>query len=219
MNRREVDAFYALLPEYVNGSLNDADTAKLEAALRRSPELKDALAQERLLHTRLKNGVDAMIDDAEQNSEKRLAALNEKTDQSGTAAASKKSGLASALALLNPRRWHPAIALSLALAIPAQAAVISTQATTIASLEDENFQLASEPCAKEHGESNILLEFKQQASWVDVAALLDQEELTIFRQGSFGTLNVRSKLKADELGALIEKLRASPIVVSAAQAK
>jgi len=218
MNRDEFEKFEALLPEYVNGSLGDTDIERLETALRQSGDLKEALERERQLHARFKRGVATMLDDAEKNTEKRLDALKKEAGKQQTAESGEKSQLASALAFLNPRRWHPAIALSLAVAIPAQAAVISTQAVAIASLQDENFRLASGPCAEDTGKSGIILEFAENAGWQEVAELLDGEELTIFERGGFGTLTVRSKKTGAALQAQIDKLDALPIVVSADRA-
>ncbi len=226
MSKDDFRALEAMLPQYVNGTLSTADSARIDTALETSSDLRNSLSKERIVQQKIKNGLDNITEESEKNTDTRLEALMEKTkttpqennDQNTDTANKndeKQSSLTAALSILNPRRWHPAMALSLAIALPAQALIIGGQAATIASLEDENFRLASGPCKDENIKGGILLEFVDGSSWQDIANLLDEQELAIFKQGGFGALNVRSKKEGHALTSQIDALRTSPLVNSA----
>lgn len=204
------------LPFYVNETASPAIKAQIEAALPGSAALRAALEEERQLQTRVALGTGEMLEQSERNFEQREAAvMAAMASPNPTPTTAKKTGFAAALSFLNPRRWNPAIALTLALALPAQAAIIATQTTTIAKLEKENFELASGPCADRDRTGGIVLELKDNAQWAGITNLLDTEALTIVENGAFGVLTVRSAKKGAERDALIARLKQSPLVASA----
>jgi hypothetical protein len=162
------------------------------------------------------SGAGELLEESEPHFEQREAAVMaaiSTPDQ--TDVPPKKASFASALSFLNPKRWNPALALTLALAVPAQAAVIASQTATIAGLERENFELASGPCADRDRSGGIVLELKDDAPWKSVAELLDGEALIIVESGAFGLLTVRGEKKGAERADLINELKRSPLVASA----
>lgn len=221
MNPEDMDELEAMLPEYVNQTLSDADAKRMKKAIENSERLKGLYAEELRMQQRIKQELNNIVDRSKQSEEARLEALMEKIQASKEVTSdsdkidTQQSKLTNALSILNPKRWHPAIALSLAIAIPAQAAIISGQAVTIASLEDENFRLASGPCKEADTNNAIMLEFSKNANWQDIAQLLDMQKLVIIERGSFGVLSVSSKNEEDALNAQIEELKTSPLIVSA----
>lgn len=217
------EALARLLPFYVNGTLDPADHAALEAGLESSADLREALRAEQQLQARHREGLEAVLSASEPGFESREAALAARLTPPAAAAPAplpepapaQSAGLLASLAFLNPRRWHPAMALCLLVAVPAQAAVIVSQGGKIALLQDENFQLASGPCDDRPPAGAIQLELAETAQWKDVAAMLDDEELSIARSGGLGVLTVKTGREGLQLKALIERLRASPLVASA----
>lgn len=218
------EALARLLPFYVNGTLDPADHAALEAALESSADLREALQAEQHLQARHREGLEAVLSASESGFESREAALAARLVPPPAAAApapqpepapAQSAGLLASLAFLNPRRWHPAMALCLLVAVPAQAAVIVSQGGKIALLQNENFQLASGPCDDRPPAGAIQLELAETAQWKDVAALLDDEELSIARSGGLGVLTIKTGREGLQFKALIERLRASPLVASA----
>lgn len=217
------EALARLLPFYVNGTLDPADHAALEAGLESSADLREALRAEQQLQARHREGLEAVLSASEPGFESREAALAARLTPPAAAAPTpqpepapvQSAGLLASLAFLNPRRWHPAMALCLLVAVPAQAAVIVSQGGKIALLQDENFQLASGPCDDRPPAGAIQLELAETAPWKDVAAMLDDEELSIARSGGLGVLTVKTGREGLQLKALIERLRASPLVASA----
>lgn len=204
------------LPFYVNGTASPALKERIEAALPASDALRLALDEERQLQSRVLSGAGELLEESEPHFEQREAAVMaaiSTPDQPDVP--TKKASFASALSFLNPRRWNPALALTLALAVPAQAAVIASQTATIASLERENFALASGPCADRDRSGGIVLELKDDAPWKSVVELLDGEALIIVENGAFGILTVRGEKKGAERSALINELKQSPLVTSA----
>ena len=216
MTQDEYKQMEALLPEYVNGTLNYADTVRLDKALNTSARLRQAFEREKALKNRIVAGTDAMIGNDRPIEDQAPASLMEKTEKEEEAP--NGDGLKSALAFLNPRKWHPAITLSLALAVPAQAAFVSVQSVTIASLKDENFRLASGPCTPNKSGNVMLLEFKDGVLWSTVAQLLDEEELLIVSRGDFGVLSVASKNKGKSFEQQLLRLQSSELLSSAEKA-
>ena len=218
----DIKALAELLPFYANGTLDSSGRNRVELGLQRSAWLRDEFEAEQRLASRIKAEGEKMTQGGDMSAE-RLNALMEKIDGEapGTAPApqhvaqtpASPSEVRSLMSYLNPKRWHPAMALSLAFAVAVQAAVIGGQSATIASLEKENFELASGPGQARKGA--ILLEVKDEALWKDVTALLDVEGLTIVESGGFGALTLASEKKGPELSAQIERLRKSPLIVSA----
>ena len=108
-----------LLPFYVNGTLDAVACARVDAALATSEELREELAE----IGRLAQGVKTGGRDLGQGDNVRVERVAAKLAHGATPAplvapSQKLSGM---LAFLNPRSWHPAVALSLAVAAVAQA--------------------------------------------------------------------------------------------------
>ena len=221
IERDDYAEFERQLPFYVNGTLEAHARERLEAALATSPALRAAMSEEQRIQAQLVAGVQQGLAVSEAGLEPRASALHQRlvapADRPAAAptATSTPISLASALALFNPRRWHPAVAFSLVALIPLQGAIIASQTGKIAGLRDENFKLASGPCEDRPLAGSIQLELADSAKWQDVAALLDTENLSIANNGDFGVLTVRSGKQGEELKALLARLKASPLVASA----
>lgn len=206
-----------LLPFYVNATLDPAQRARVDAALAGSPALRAALAEEAALQARFNTATEEALAGSEAGFEARQTALAARLRSPAAPAAPLRAApnvLAVALAFLDPRRWHPAVALSLAAMVPLQGAVIAGQSGRITGLKDQNFQLASGPCEDRPLAGAVQLELADGAKWQDVAALLDTEDLSIAKSGQFGTLTVKTGQQGAELTALIARLRKSPLVAS-----
>jgi hypothetical protein len=204
------------LPFYVNGTLDTQMRLRIDAALPVSPRLQEALAQEQRLRSDVRTGTEAIVDESAPRFAERTAQVMEQvTPAAAVQPEPQRQGFAAAMAFLNPRRWNPAVALTLALALPAQAAVIASQSSTIAKLEKENFELASGPCADRDRTHGVILQLKDDAKWQAVSALLDTEGLVISESAAFGVLTVRGEVKGEARTKLIERLRQSPLVASA----
>ncbi len=210
----ELQLLQEQLPFYVNGTLSPDLRMRIDAALPKSQKLREALAQERDIQMRIIAGTSDLLEASQPHFAEREAAVAKAvfTQPSAPERERKKTGLAAALSFLNPRRWNPALALTLALAVPAQAAIIASQTSTISKLEKENFELASGPCADRDRTGGIVIELVDDAQWIAVAKLLDTEALTISENGAFGVLTVRGAKKGKDRDALIERLTKSPLV-------
>lgn len=221
IERDDYAEFERQLPFYVNGTLEAPARERLEAALATSPALRAAMSEEQRIQAQLVAGVQQELAVSKAGLEPRAAALHQRLvapaerPAAAPAATSASMSLASALALFNPRRWHPAVAFSLVALIPLQGAIIASQTGKIAGLRDANFKLASGPCEDRPLAGSIQLELVDSAKWQDVAALLDTENLSIAKNGDFGVLTVRSGKQGAELKAQLARLKASPLVVSA----
>ena len=164
--------------------------------------------------------------------EERLATLlSQVSDQPKTAvpqmaiSPAPREGLGKLLGFLSPKRWHPLVALSLAVALPAQAAVISglntakkEAAQQMAALEKKvgalEFQLASGP-GGDATQGAIMIQLNDGATWTAVDALLSAESLSIVNGPSDGALTLSSAAKGAELEAQIARLKASSVIASA----
>jgi hypothetical protein len=211
----EREELIQLLPFYVNDTLDAADRKRIDTALVHSAELRDALKQETALKRRIVTGMDNITEQSPEHEAARGAMLNARASAATRPETVKSSALANALSMLSPKRWHPAIALSLALAVPALAGAVANQSNEIARLEAENFRLASGPCEDESAPGRLLIEVKDDARFDRVAELLASEELEIIRSGDFGTLTVKTKKAGADLTAQLERLRATAIIASA----
>lgn len=203
-----------LLPFYVNATLDPAQRARVDAVLTRSPALRAALAEEAALQARLNTATEEALARSETGFEARQAALAARLRSPAVPMQAKPGNLALALAFLDPRRWHPAVALSLSAMVPLQGAVIAGQSGRITGLKDQNFQLASGPCEDRPLAGAVQLELADGGKWQDIAALLDAEDLSIAKSGQFGTLTVKTGQQGAELTALIARLRKSTLVAS-----
>lgn len=222
-----------LLPFYVNGTLDSAACAEIDVALASSPRLRDELAILGGLAQMMKSG-GRDVTQGNDNGEKRLETMLSQTDAQPRAAAPQmamapapREGLGKLLGFLSPRRWHPLVALSLAIALPAQAAVISglntakkEAAQQMAALEKKvgalEFELASGPGGEVHGA--ILIQLNDGVTWTAVEALLSAETLSIVGGPSDGALTLSSAVKGAELDAQIARLKASSVIASADKA-
>ena len=227
----QFDELRLLLPFYANGTLDDARRVEVEAALTASAELRRELDVVRGLHEQVQLGGAALAaDDArtDAHAEERLSAVMERLPQppgSSPLPGSRTSRLSAALAFLTPRRWVPAVALSLVAVVGAQAVALNRSNARSDDLGrqlsdmTEKYQSASGPCEDKAAAGRIALEIKDSANWAAVADLLDSEKLTITDSGGFGTLTVASEAKGAALNAQIARLGQSAVVTSAALAQ
>ncbi|MEM6474716.1 MAG: hypothetical protein AAF687_00970 [Pseudomonadota bacterium] len=219
----DIEALKAYLPFYVNGSIEAADKAAIDEALAGSQELRSALEAERKLQGQFNElmeaelGADAREGDA-QSAQRPHAALNAPDPAEG------QSSLGQALSFLNPRNWSPAVTFALAAAAVGQTAAIAAQYGTIgdqreqiASLEAENFELASgqKECDEE---ASIILELRADAPWAEAAALIDGENLSIVSGTGQGVLMLGFEGDEADLNGVIERLKASQLVLNASKA-
>jgi anti-sigma factor RsiW len=234
----EIEELTLLLPFYVNGTLDAEACARVDAALAHSADLRVELATLNRLARSVKEGGRGMNEGAD-NKEQHLAKVTEaiKAHEKRSAPmaampptdlgeAKGGSGFSALLGFLHPRRWHPAIALSMAIAIPAQAAVIanlnsekSRSVTQIAALEKRlgelEFQLASGPGGGAAQRGTIMIQLNDDAGWSSIAALLAAEELSIVDGPSDDSLTLHSTAKGAALDAQIKRLRASTLIAAA----
>jgi hypothetical protein len=218
-----------LLPFYVNGTLGADDTAKVDAALATSPELRDELAE----IGRLAQGVKTGGRDLGQGDDARVQRVAAKLAQApaspAVAVAESRQKLGSMLAFLNPRSWHPVVALSLAIAAVAQAGVIANlngenneRSSKIASLEkrlgEVEFQLASGPGGEAAQKGSIMVQLAPDTSWSALETLLETEELQIVGGPSDGALLLSSEAKDAALDRQIIRLKSSALIAAADKA-
>ena len=219
-----------LLPFYVNGTLDVARRTELDAALAASSELRAELAAVHAVQQQVRQSTAAAGPGSADETEVRLARLMNRLPaqpqaQAPTPRTSGRLGLSAALAFLTPRRWVPAVALSLAAIIGFQAAALSRVharndqlATQLAQIT-QKYQSAAGPCQDQAGSGRIAAELADGAAWAQIAELLDTEQLTIVDSGGFGTLTLASKLKDQALSDQIARLGKSALVTSAAVAR
>jgi hypothetical protein len=223
----DLDNLSLLLPFYVNGTLGADDTAKVDAALATSTELRDELAE----IGRLAQGVKAGGRDLGQGDDVRMARVAAKLAPApaSPAVAAPREKLSSMLAFLHPRSWHPVVALSLAIAAVAQAGVIANlngenneRSSKIASLEkrlgEVEFQLASGPGGGVAQKASIMLQLSPDASWSAIEALLANEGLEIVGGPSDGALLLSSDAKDAALDLQIIRLKSSALIAAADKA-
>ena len=219
-----------LLPFYVNGTLDVARRTELDAALAASSELRAELAAVQAVQQQVRQSTAAAGPGSADETEVRLARLMNRLPaqpqaQAPTPRTSGRLGLSAALAFLTPRRWVPAVALSLAAIIGFQAAALSRvharndQLGTQLAQITQKYQSAAGPCQDQAGSGQIAAELADGAAWAQIAELLDTEQLTIVDSGGFGTLTLASKLKDQALSDQIARLGKSALVTSAAVAR
>jgi hypothetical protein len=207
-----------LLPFYVNGRLEPDVCARIDAALKTSPALREELtALSRLAQMVRAGGIEMTqgADTSEARLEKVMAQLDDKPQPATEQPASPKPAPVQSgfLNFLNPRNWHPAVALTLAVAALGQAAMITSMQKKVGELE---YELASGPGGIQRGD--VMITIKADASWTAVEALLGKEGLTIVGGPSDGAITLASPAEGAELDALITRLRASPLIASADKA-
>jgi hypothetical protein len=231
MNHNDEDAaLEILLPFYINGTLDAGECAKVDAALARSPQLRSELEQLSQIARAVKTGGREMTQGAGKDSpegEARLKAvlgkLEDKAPAPSATAAARSQGLGAVLGFLNPRHWHPAVSLALVAVAVGQGVAISNlnsdkaaSSAQLASLQkrvgDLEFELASGPGGEKRG--SVMIQFKDEALWSDLEALLGKEGLTIVAGPSDNSLILASGAKDAALDAQIARLRSSPLIAS-----
>jgi hypothetical protein len=225
----ETEAIAVLLPFYVNGTLNAAECARVDAALAVSGVLREELAAIGNLAQMAKAGGNEIMqgdDRSEVRLDKVLGQIPEQQPQAAPQMAASKpppQSIGGLLSFLNPKRWHPAVSLGLAVAFVAQGAAISglsegkqESQAQIASLQkrvgDLEFELASGPGEQKAG--NIIIEVKPDAAWSAVESLLGQEGLSIVGGPSDGAITLSSEATGATLDAQIKRIRASSLIAS-----
>jgi anti-sigma factor RsiW len=227
----EFNRLSQLLPFYVNGTLGADETAQVDTALATSAALREELAVIGRLAQGVKTGGRELTQNEEGDLERQAARLEQLNAQPAPVpappiSAAPRESLGSLLSFLHPKRWHPAVALTLAIAVTAQAVVIgnlngeNAEGTSkIAALEkrlDEvEFQLASGPGGGEVSEASIMVQLKANVSWAEFEKLLADEGLTITGGPSDGTLLLSGDVKGAALNAQIARLRASALIEAA----
>lgn len=228
----EFNRLSQLLPFYVNGTLGADETAQVDAALATSPALREELAVIGRLAQGVKTGGRELTQSEEGDLERQAARLRQVGAQKEparvqmAAATAPRESLGSLLAFLHPKRWHPAVALALAIAVTAQAGIIANLngenadgTSKIAALEkrlDEvEFQLASGPSEGDVRKTSIMVQLKANASWAELETLLADEGLTIIGGPSDGTLLLSGDAKGAVLTAQITRLRESELIEAA----
>jgi hypothetical protein len=226
---QDYDEQVRFLPFYVNGTLDAAGCAQIDAALAQTLDLRDELALLSGLAHIVKTGGRDMTQGSDQSETRLAAVLGQLEDKAPAqqplpAPAPQPRSLGSLLSFLNPKRWHPAVSLTLAAAAILQGVTISNlnqgtaeKTAQIASLQKRvgalEFELASGPDGNAQG--SVLIQVKAEAPWSQVEALLGKEGLSIVSGPSDGALTLSSDAKGAALDALIVKLRASPLIASA----
>ena len=203
----DLDTLRDMLPFYVNGTLGEDDKAAFEAGLARHPELQAELDAERELQSRF----NAALDEEIASVGKSGAHTADVAIQSF--AQPSPSGLAQALAFLNPVNWKPAVTLGVVALAFAQTAVIGGQATMIASLEDKNYALASglEECNEP---ADLIVTLSDDAAWGDVMALFNSEKLQIIGGTTQGLLEVDATGDRADIAKTVERLQANEAIAS-----
>jgi hypothetical protein len=223
-----------LLPFYVNGTLSAAECARVDAALAVSNELRDEVIAIGNIAQMMKAGGNEIMQGEDRN-EARLDTLLGRLDdgppqvvpqvvpQLPTQDQTAPQSIGGLLRFLNPKRWHPAVSLGLAVAFVAQGAALyrlndgkQESQAQIASLQkrvgDLEFELASGPDGQYPG--NIIIEVKADASWSAVETLLGKEGLAIVGGPSDGAITLSSGATGATLDAQIKRIRASPLIAS-----
>ena len=216
----DIEALKEYLPFYVNGSIEASDKAAIDEALATSSELRSALKAERKLQGQFNDLMEAELEARPDKS----AAQQPYSASRSQEPVQGQSSLAQALAFLNPRNWSPAVTFAIAAAAVGQTAAIAAQYSTIgeqreqiASLEAENFELASgqKDCEEKAG---IILELRADAPWAEAVALIDGENLSIVSGTGQGVLMLGFDGDEEDLNRVIERLNASELVLDASKA-
>ncbi len=229
-NNAEYQSLMQLLPFYVNGTLGATDCARIDTVLATSSELRAELelqhqiARKTIEEGRVMTANSANPTQALKSIMPRLkaSAISVKMDGSSSATSPSFSAL---LSFLHPRHWHPAISLSLAVAVAGLGGIITAQnanqqksTVKIANLEtrikEAEFQLASGPSA-ETLRGNILIQLQDNATWAQVEALLLSEDLTIVNGPSDGALSLSTNAKGAALNTSLSRLKSSTIIATA----
>ena len=206
----EYQSLLNLLPFYVNGTLGPTECARIDAMLTTSAELRAELElQHQIAQKTIQEG--RVLLSTTSDPEAQLQAIMPKLSQAKvtTETAQTEQGtrtsLASLLSFMHPREWHPAISLSLAVAVAGLAGTIAVQSADqqqsrlqIANLESRvkevEFQLASGP-GSETIQGSIMIQLRGDAAWSLVEALLNKEDLSIIGGPNDGALSLSTNAK------------------------
>lgn len=209
-----------MVPFYVNGSLDDEGLREFEQALASSANLQREVAAETELQSRVTSALQNTVDSAGPAPSGKLSTF---MGGAGDNSAAAPGGLAGALSFLNPRNWKPAVTFALVAAAVGQAAfiggqsgTISQQETQIAQLEADNYRLASGAVDCD-AEATLLVEVSEAAVWGEVTAFLANEQLLITRSTAQGVLMLRHAEPDTDMAPIVERLNASPLIVSASK--
>ena len=223
----DLDSLSLLLPFYVNGTLDAAACARVDAALASSAELREELVEIGRLAQGVKTGGRELGLGDHLRVDRVAAKLMQGTAPVPVAAPSPTLG--GMLAFLNPRSWHPVVALSLAIAAIAQAGMIANlsgenteRSSEIASLEkrlgEAEFQLASGPGSEAAQKGSIMVQLAPNAPWSAIEELLANEALMIVGGPSDGALLLSSDAKDAALDRQITRLKSSSLIAAADKA-
>ncbi len=217
----EFERLAAMLPFYVNGTLEEDGRRQVEVALAFSPELSALLEEERALADAVVSdtqmGMANVQDDGEVRLSQMMAGLPEQGGSGGTSGgaqsgdAASGGALANALSFLSPRRWNPTVVLGAG--VLGLGGVTGWQATMIDRLEAENYELLSGQDGTAQG--IILVEFSADAQWDAILTLMEEEGLTIVSASAFGAVTLGGETAEDGVAEQVERLRASPLIATA----
>lgn len=209
----DIGELVQLLPFYVSGTLNSADTARVDAGLAISPELRVAFAEEENFLRQCKIQGKQMVDgstDPEVRLDAVLSHLPPQISAMSAVVTPPRPPLQNLLAFLNPAHWHPSVSLALALAVLAQAGWIANGLHTPGQMD---YHTVSGPDDHPLGDGPMLIIRPQDtASWSAIEGLLAREELSVLAGPDEGRITVRADAPKVDLKALAERLRASPDV-------
>lgn len=227
MTTSELEEIALMLPFYVNGTLDDADTARVDAALADSAELREELEDVQALSGLVTAGGEEWDTQRAPASEERLGRLMDRI------AAEPKQATETAPAQNETQRvvkmqpakpgffaslfqpaWKPAFA-AMALVAVAQGVMLYDGLGPANNNEGE-FQTASGPDDASQGASDfrILLRVAPSASWADVESLMAEYELTIVNGPSDGVIEVEvgTDLTSAEQRQLMNSLKTNSAI-------
>ncbi|MET1079839.1 MAG: hypothetical protein ABWY06_17645 [Pseudomonas sp.] len=197
-------ALHELLPWYLNGTLETAEAAQVEAWLERSVEARSALEELRALASAVRLAEQARQAETPPPSELGWARLQRSLQQEPRVA---------------PRRdwWKPSLAAAAALVVALQLGILMRPP---APMNDWTLQ-SGNSAQQQRGEGyRLQLRFVDQASWPQVRALLlDLDGLLVDGPSVLGTVQVHVPLDVKRFAdgpALLTWLQQQPVVQHAA---
>lgn len=226
MTDTELEEIALMLPFYANGTLSDADIARVDKALPEHASLREELADINALSGLVKSGGEEWDSKRAPASEERLGRLMDRIaaepkKAAETANAPKETQRVIKMETAKPGffaslfqpAWKPAFA---AMALVAVAQGVMLYDNLGPANNDGEFQTASGPDDGEAAASNfrILLRIAPSASWADVQSLLAEYELSIVNGPSDGVIEVEvgTSLTAAEQTQLANSLKASSAI-------
>jgi hypothetical protein len=214
-NPDDIAEMIDLLPFFVTGTLSTADSARIETALPKIPQLREELAATSGLFALVKEQGGALIAGSGM-SESRLKSLIGRIGTEKTAERRERKPLRTASGSgiwqrIATWRWAPALAMLLAAIVTVQAGMIMTMT---GAKDTSGYVAASGPDDDAKNSGQFLVRLVPEARWTDVAALLDREDLKIFEGPNDGVLTVGTSKKrtAADVDALRKRLRGSRVI-------